>query len=301
MHFKSIEPQAETQLRKFENVANLRFKAQNYRVEIREITPDQARKWLEFNEGNRKVKRSSVRFLKNQLSAGKWKLTGETICFDASGRLVDGQHRLIAITETGISAVSMIVWGIPAESQSVMDTGTNRAFVDVISMAYPDAVDPSGVGSACKFVMSFHNGRFGIGIDGGHKDHKPDNTDVLNFLDANPDFFEFYNYSRKHYLGGDRVVTKNVFIGMWWILSEYGAKASDDFFTKLSTGLGVTATDPIHVFRSILIREKTSSDASKYTSSQRLRGLVHAWNKYVLGERVKTFRIPKDMPEILSA
>lgn len=307
MYFKSIEPQAETQLRKFENVANLRFKAQNYRVEIREITPDQARKWLEFNEGNRKVRRPLINFLINQLKTGKWALTGETICFDPSGNLLDGQHRLYSIAESGIAAPCFVVWGVVRDAQNVMDTGIVRGFQDVISMNYPDTSDPSGLGGAIKFILLFQRGYFPGGLSErstgtpGHKNLIPDNIDVLTFLDNNPEFFGFYEQAKKIYLSGDRTLARRGFIAMWWILSDYGAKESDEFFTKLSTGVGLTATDPIHIFRSILIREKTSSDAAKYTRTQRIFGLIHTWNKFVLGERLKVFRIPKQMPEILSA
>jgi hypothetical protein len=68
------------------------------------VTPEMAAEWLKKNEGNRALSRMEVNHLKTALTKCEWRLVHQAIAFDSSGNLIDGQHRLTAIAETGIPA-----------------------------------------------------------------------------------------------------------------------------------------------------------------------------------------------------
>jgi hypothetical protein len=95
---------------------------------IQYITPEQAAKWLEKNNKNprKKIIIAWVQELMKSLRRGEWVLTHQGIAFDRDGNLVDGQHRLTAIVQTGIGATLMITEGVPSESISEMDLGLRR-------------------------------------------------------------------------------------------------------------------------------------------------------------------------------
>ena len=81
----------------------------NIRVET--ITPERATQILATqNTGNRSISRRHVAVLAEEIKAGRWKLNGDTICFNGS-RLIDGQHRLSAIAASGIPVESLVVYG----------------------------------------------------------------------------------------------------------------------------------------------------------------------------------------------
>ena len=62
------------------------------------ITPDMARMWLQnHNEGNRGIKTSVVQKYSRDIKDDQWRVTHQCVAFDASGNLVDGQHRLSAV------------------------------------------------------------------------------------------------------------------------------------------------------------------------------------------------------------
>src|SRR5574343_1760648 len=72
------------------------------------ITPAQAEKWLESRHDNRTVRRVAVQRLVDQMKAGSFVLTHQGIAFDPDHRLIDGEHRLRAVVESG-TAQAMVV------------------------------------------------------------------------------------------------------------------------------------------------------------------------------------------------
>jgi len=100
------------------------------RVSIATVTPKQAQEWLEGNVDNRKLREARVVQLSRVLERGEWELTGDAIVFDEYGTLLNGQHRLSAVVVTGISARFVILRGVPAKAQEVMDQGLARSLGD---------------------------------------------------------------------------------------------------------------------------------------------------------------------------
>lgn len=67
------------------------------------ITPQVASEMICANEGNRKLKESTVKNYASQMARGSWKETGDVIRVSETGNLLDGQHRLHAIVRSGVS------------------------------------------------------------------------------------------------------------------------------------------------------------------------------------------------------
>lgn len=66
------------------------------------ITPEKARQMLENNSGNRKLYQKTVDGYARDMIAGRWQLTHQCIAVDEFGNLIDGQHRLTAIVQSGV-------------------------------------------------------------------------------------------------------------------------------------------------------------------------------------------------------
>ena len=96
------------------------------------ITPEVAKDLLSRNTANRPLKRNDVEFLKTQLETGEWQLTHQGIAISDEGLLLDGQHRLKAIQETGISAEMMVTFNVPKNTFSVLDIGRKRCAADLL-------------------------------------------------------------------------------------------------------------------------------------------------------------------------
>jgi hypothetical protein len=89
------------------------------------VTPDLAKVYLSTNNQNRNVKERKVNRFTHDIMLGKWKDdTGETIKFSKCGKLIDGQHRLLAIIKANKPINIHISEGHDYSIFDVLDTGT---------------------------------------------------------------------------------------------------------------------------------------------------------------------------------
>ncbi len=100
------------------------------------ITPGVAERWLEKNIKNRILKTSKVAKLVREMKSGQWiEETGESIKFLGDfEQLIDGQHRLAAIVESGLSFEFLVNINCSEKAFSVIDTGSTRTARDLVSI-----------------------------------------------------------------------------------------------------------------------------------------------------------------------
>jgi hypothetical protein len=96
-------------------------------IELEVITPEIAQQILSGNTDNRPAKPKHVKFLADQMRAGAWQVTGDPVKISASGRLLDGQHRLMAVVESGTTQNLYVARDCEEEIFSVLDTGRARS------------------------------------------------------------------------------------------------------------------------------------------------------------------------------
>lgn len=120
------------------------------------ITPERARKYLQHNKSNRPLRRSHVNRLRSDIENDRWQVTHQGIAFNKDGDLVDGQHRLSAIAESGKAVTMMVTRGVQSDSAMglLVDVGATRSSADVLNMPR-SAVDP------CSFLQTVIEGRGG--------------------------------------------------------------------------------------------------------------------------------------------
>jgi len=99
-------------------------------------TPDAAKQALEANTKNRKLYDMTVSLYAREMKNGNWSANGESIKFDASGRLVDGQHRLNAIVRSNTNQSICTVRNLPPEDSTftTIDSGMKRTTASVLAM-----------------------------------------------------------------------------------------------------------------------------------------------------------------------
>lgn len=101
-------------------------------VEI-EITPDVAKKWLEKNNNNRKIDWNRVHSYAESFKKGLWQTNPETISFYENGSLRNGQHRLLAIVESGVTVKLWVSFGVPNDSV-ICDNNKQRTLQNFCQM-----------------------------------------------------------------------------------------------------------------------------------------------------------------------
>lgn len=106
------------------NIGTLRWSGNEYRVWIESVTPELAKKILDGDPGrNRRQRPQRVTRYASDMRAGKWRLTGEPVRLDENGVLLNGQHRMAAIIQSGCTVPLMFVSGISTSTMLVQDCG----------------------------------------------------------------------------------------------------------------------------------------------------------------------------------
>ena len=81
-------------------------------VSVEVINPGEAKAYLDNNAKHRPIKDKKVAEYMAEMREGHWKLNGKTICFDSTGRLLNGQHRLSAVVRSGVPLTTVVIRGL---------------------------------------------------------------------------------------------------------------------------------------------------------------------------------------------
>ena len=111
------------------------YMAKTERAEYMDITQKIAASLLTVNHCNRRLRRSKVASMIRDAKLGRWLSTGETIKISKEGFLLDGQHRMTFVVETGITVRMLVVFGVDKEAQVVINSGTPNRLADVLHMS----------------------------------------------------------------------------------------------------------------------------------------------------------------------
>lgn len=124
-------------------------------VETVMLTPEDASKLLAVSEGQqqRNIRKAQVDRLAHAMTAGQWRLTHQAIALDASGVVIDGQHRLHAIVRAGVPVQVMIAHDVPRAAFDVIDTGATRSPADVLRIGGHTNV--TVLAAAARIVLSY--------------------------------------------------------------------------------------------------------------------------------------------------
>jgi hypothetical protein len=105
-------------------------------AKVVQVGPVMAKKLLKRNSNNRPIRRRFVNTLCRAMKSDQWVLNGESIIVSKRGRLLDGQHRLMAVIDAD-KAVPMLVVEVGGDEDRVfktIDTGNKRQFGDYLAL-----------------------------------------------------------------------------------------------------------------------------------------------------------------------
>lgn len=127
---RAIEYQAKKDKEKFASVKSY----------FATITPAMAEILLENNVNNREVRKGQVNTYANDMKSGNWQFNGASITFDDHGRLLDGQHRLMACRIANANFDTLLTIGVPSRDskdrsvQRTIDCGGFRSICDALTI-----------------------------------------------------------------------------------------------------------------------------------------------------------------------
>jgi hypothetical protein len=103
---------------------------------VMDVTPAIADAWLSgCNTHNRKLVDAHVERLMREMKAGRWRLTHQGIAFSSNRVLLDGQHRLWAVSLSGVTVPMRVFFNESAQSLEAIDAGQARTNDQIITLA----------------------------------------------------------------------------------------------------------------------------------------------------------------------
>jgi hydrogenase maturation factor len=103
---------------------------------VRTITPEVATRLLETNTVNRVLRQWKIDQYARDMKAGKWKLTHQGMALSTEGNILDGQHRLWAVVESGVTIECMVTTGFEREIAAYIDSGLGRTMADHLRIGF---------------------------------------------------------------------------------------------------------------------------------------------------------------------
>lgn len=103
-------------------------------VSIELFTKSRAEKAIATQTKNRKLRKVAAKKMSKDMSESEWFLTHQGIAFDSKGKLLDGQHRLMAIILSEIPQHFVVFRGLEESLFDVFDLGNRRNTRDVYNI-----------------------------------------------------------------------------------------------------------------------------------------------------------------------
>ena len=245
------------------------------------VTPTDAKRWLDANTHNRSLRPMVVAAYARDMAAGRWQFNGEAIKFATDGTLLDGQHRLHAVVKSGATITVLIVNGLPAETQDVMDSGAKRQASDALRLA--GVKNSTTTAAIARLALN-------IDISGGKKitnGRAFTHPEILDFLDSHPGVIDAA-VAAAHYR--TKIDMQASVLGYaWWRLGNVSAKATGEFFETIANSQTSGKGDP----RAALISRLNSARRNNERIAQQAQVslLFRAWNAWRKGQQVERFQI----------
>lgn len=243
-------------------------------VEWEFVTAERATHYLEFNEKNRKLRKETVEVYARDLTQRNWLVSGDTVKFDDTGRLIDGQHRLKAIETSRVGAWTLVVRGVEPDVQRVLDTQARRSAADALRFAgiEKNAHLVSGIARNALLYVDFMENR----------PSKP----LFNVTSASHS--EIQEWTKAHPEASEAAMVANslhkatghgkVSWGLSWLkLMTVDPVDARDFFNALANMQTGGKGDPRFTLLTMAPGTKTRG---RYALAEQLVAITTAWNAY---------------------
>ena len=245
-----------------------------------DITPELAATYLQCNVNNRNVRPLWVKALARDMKNGAFKNNGDAIRFDSTGNLIDGQHRLLAVLESGVTLrEQIVVYDIAQEAVNTIDSGAKRTDSDRFKMA---SIPNSAIASAtARAICNYEAGDLTL-------KSKFTSDEVRKAYDAHEkQIVEALPLARSCYkaVGG----SGSLYVMVFTFGLSYDTEKTKQFAKDVSTGVGLQEDSPALAFRNA-VTKSFSHHKARMHDAYFLQLLIKAFNKAMKNQRSKLIR-----------
>lgn len=262
------------------------------RTYVKKITPEYAAILMQHNNLNRPINRITLEDYKSQIQKGLWKLNGEPIIISNDGVLLNGQHRLTAVIETGLPITSVVVEGVENNDFATIDTGRTRTIADIFNIE--EIPNANSVGAIITAFFRLNK----VDSSSSSKDNlrrlKMSKPELLDFYRKNSSVLQsVYKFAARCH--GKLGLMKTTEVGALYLYLTRTLNHSEGkvqaFFEQLFEMTTVT-NNTIKILHDTLIKGMLGKIV--LTPSLRNAYIVKTWNSYIKGKELKVLNYNKD-------
>ena len=227
------------------------------KIEIERINAEKARQYLLLNVDNNRNPRhnTSVKQYAADMVNGNWRLTGETLKFNISGKLFDGQNRLLAVIEAdkmrpGITIEFAVARGIDDSAMFLVDSGAQRSPADALRIAGVNKYEAQKAALA-KRIIVFESGSRSVLVSSG-KSAIDAKTVVVTKFEKHLEHCSALGVSFYDSALVKKMLTPTDWAFCYWLFEQTDPEGAKYFSGRLSTLEDVPETSPIRqLFRKL--------------------------------------------------
>lgn len=248
------------------------------------VTPAIASHWLaKPTTLQRRVTKSRVEFLADQIRTGRWQTTHQGIALLRDGSVLDGQHRLHAIIAADQPVTCNVTFNADPDWTAALDTGLPRTGRQFLSK-----------GSAAIGTWLFR------WVHGITPFEKVNYLDLIHFVEEWPedDIIHYAHLAKKVYQRTQISESQHGALLAVAAKTVYGDRI-DNWVAGLCLDAPLVANDP----RAVLM-QRWQRQARLFNGSGRQQGillLIRTWNAYVTGETLAKLYVPSAPLQIMGS
>jgi hypothetical protein len=251
---------------------------------VEDVDPVLAQTWLNSNTRNRSLRPRRVAALAKDMTNGDFLLTGEAIKFAVDGTLLDGQHRLAAIVESGVTVTLAVIRGLEPITQDVMDTGAARSAGDQLKLAGHS--NTTALAALARWVTLWDEGLIS---SGDWKVYAITHSEIKRAIEQDPTLAQSVSIA-KRFRGID--MPNAAISTSYHLCRRVDEDGAFEFFSRAADGVSLPPGSPILAMRnrfSELRRNRTHLTVPIYLSLT-----LRAWNAWRQGRTMASIPLFRD-------
>jgi hypothetical protein len=259
------------------------------------ITPDVAEELLKLNDNNRNPRPDRINKYARAIDLGDWGLTGQPIIIDWNGKLMDGQHRLMAVVQTGTSVSILVVRGVDPKLMPLIDKGAARTAGDAFTWA--GIQHGNVVAAAMRQLLALVEGK---STRDSHTLNSITDQEMIDAFAMHEGFITWaapmaINVGKSVKLSASKYLTAM----LWLSINGCDSEAIQEFTEQVITGANLGEGSPILALRNWAMQAKVTK--RKLRRDEILIAVVKTWNDLAEGRARKLMKIHSEeaLPAVL--
>lgn len=243
------------------------------------VYPDLARHLLKLNhEHNRGVRGRIVKKFADDMRAGLWRFTPESVVFSTTGILQNGQHRLNAVIDYGSDVWMMFDFGWPDEIIAAIDRGSARTNADALTV-----MGKSNAAQITAAISLLYRYRTVVGNTRGFTGLTPPSAQLclVEYERDEEGWTKAAHMGRRTYEALEKSLGNGWWAGAYYILAQSHPEKAEQFFERIIDGReyaeSPTRKIALYMMRRPIRATRTGDDR------EQLEIVIRAFNAWMSG------------------